>query len=624
MPFTIANLAQTANLSAFDANFGAISSYLANVENARSTPSGIANNGFTSYIDANSILNLANTTTNVSIISAANTLQINTGSRFFSFGTDGALNLPISTYDPFHNSAQINVTSGGAQALSITANGQTWQFDASYSTYTTPTLLLPPYGAVLGDVDEQIALEMFTPESMTYVAMNYGYDQYVWANNQGVFIGTNWANTPGVTGNGSFNWEFDRGGNFTLPDNNGFANAALLMANGNVNTVYIQANTASGRWGFTNANTLVFPDSTVQITAFSNSVYNEINTAYVVASTAQTTAQNAYATANTAGNTAEVYANGTIVLANSTVNFNNTASINVSATANGTKQSNVAFTLNVSSITFANLTTANVTTLNVTSNAYVTGNSVLSGPILFSSGTVAANGSNQAQATPLTADNNYVGSGTGGVVLPTAVVGREISITNNTASPINLYPASGNALENLSNNVAVSVPAYATVAVVAKSSSNWWFQTPVFNAGSGITTTQGANGTITFSATGVTAKSAFAVNGPSVSIDNLKFNIDNSGNPTVGALSGTVPSNYSYIEIYNNGSSWVTQVGGGTSTWTTVASYGFGATALSATYPGQKVEGTFTDNTLGHIYRVTWFASATGTGYGTITVEKLI
>ena len=267
MPFTIANLAQTANLSAFDANFGAISSYLANVENAISTPSGIANNGFTSYIDANSILNLANTTTNVSIISAANTLQINTGSRFFSFGTDGALNLPISTYDPFHNSAQINVTSGGAQALSITANGQTWQFDASYSSYTTPTLLIPPYGAVLGDVDEQIALEMFTPESMTYVAMNFGYDQYVWANNQGVFIGTNWANTPGVTGNGSFNWEFDRGGNFTLPDNNGLANAALLMANGNVNTVYIQANTASGRWGFTNANTLVFPDATVPLTS---------------------------------------------------------------------------------------------------------------------------------------------------------------------------------------------------------------------------------------------------------------------------------------------------------------------------------------------------------------------
>lgn len=45
-------------------------------------------------------------------------------------------------------------------------------------------------------------------------------------------------------------------------------------------------------------------------------------------------------------NNVTVYANGSLILANSNLNFNNTYSINVSATANGTNQTNISFSVN--------------------------------------------------------------------------------------------------------------------------------------------------------------------------------------------------------------------------------------------------------------------------------------
>ena len=69
--------------------------------------------------------------------------------------------------------------------------------------------------------------------------------------------------------------------------------------------------------------------------------------------TAPTPTNTIYAAANSAANTVAVYANGTLVLSNSTINFNNTATVNVSATANGTTQSNLEFSVNVSSLKMA-------------------------------------------------------------------------------------------------------------------------------------------------------------------------------------------------------------------------------------------------------------------------------
>lgn len=59
------------------------------------------------------------------------------------------------------------------------------------------------------------------------------------------------------------------------------------------------------------------------------------------------------ASVNAAANTVATFANGTLVLADATLNFNNTNTINVVASANGTKQTNVAFQVNVSAISGA-------------------------------------------------------------------------------------------------------------------------------------------------------------------------------------------------------------------------------------------------------------------------------
>jgi hypothetical protein len=49
-------------------------------------------------------------------------------------------------------------------------------------------------------------------------------------------------------------------------------------------------------------------------------------------------------------NVVSTFANGTIVVANANINFNNTATINVAGTANGTGQANFAFSVNTSAV----------------------------------------------------------------------------------------------------------------------------------------------------------------------------------------------------------------------------------------------------------------------------------
>ena len=91
--------------------------------------------------------------------------------------------------------------------------------------------------------------------------------------------------------------------------------------------------------------------------AQANNAYTSANLAYAAANTAgaggaanallaYAQANLAYTTANAAANTVAVFNNGTLVLAAGNLNFNNSATINISSAANGTTQSNVAFIIN--------------------------------------------------------------------------------------------------------------------------------------------------------------------------------------------------------------------------------------------------------------------------------------
>jgi hypothetical protein len=117
------------------------------------------------------------------------------------------------------------------------------------------------------------------------------------------------------------------------------ANSAYAQANGaygQANGAYAQANGA-----YTQA----------------NGAYSQANGAYAQANAVYSAVNTTFSTQNTiiasAANTVSVFANGIIVLPNANINFNNTSTVNVVASANGTTQSNIGFTVNVASSDWA-------------------------------------------------------------------------------------------------------------------------------------------------------------------------------------------------------------------------------------------------------------------------------
>ena len=82
----------------------------------------------------------------------------------------------------------------------------------------------------------------------------------------------------------------------------------------------------------------------------------------------------------------DILANGSLTLGNANINFNNTSTVNVAATANGTGQANIAFSVNTSAIT-------NVISLNVSSNISNAGNLLVTQNIAAGNIALTQNGS---------------------------------------------------------------------------------------------------------------------------------------------------------------------------------------------------------------------------------------
>ena len=138
------------------------------------------------------------------------------------------------------------------------------------------------------------------------------------------------------------------------------ANGAYAQANAAANTVAVYANDTIV---LTKANVNFNNSATVNVGVTANSTTGRANIQFTVnttstgivaagdqANTARDTANGAYGQANAAANTVAVYANDVLVLAKSNVNFNNSATVNVSVTANTTTgRSNVQLTVNTTS-----------------------------------------------------------------------------------------------------------------------------------------------------------------------------------------------------------------------------------------------------------------------------------
>lgn len=96
-------------------------------------------------------------------------------------------------------------------------------------------------------------------------------------------------------------------------------------------------------------------------------------------------------------------------------------------------------------------------------------------------------GGGQASATALTSDVNFVTTvATAGdsVKLPTAALGKKIVVVNNGAEALNVYPASGAAIDALGTNAPYSINPGTTQTFLGRSSTAWYSS---YTAGGSIT-----------------------------------------------------------------------------------------------------------------------------------------
>ena len=93
-----------------------------------------------------------------------------------------------------------------------------------------------------------------------------------------------------------------------------------------------------------------------------------------------------------------------------------------------------------------------------------------------SSDSISAAGSNQGTATALTSEINRVTSvpASTGVRLPNAEGGLIIFVTNTTATSLNVYPNTSDAINSLTVNIAFAHPAGATLQYICTNDTNWY------------------------------------------------------------------------------------------------------------------------------------------------------
>ena len=89
---------------------------------------------------------------------------------------------------------------------------------------------------------------------------------------------------------------------------------------------------------------------------------------------------------------------------------------------------------------------------------------------------ISAAGSVQGDATALSKDINVVStvSAGQGVILPAAVAGMMITITNTSANSLLVYPASGGVINTLATNTAITHTAGATLIYLAPTTTQWY------------------------------------------------------------------------------------------------------------------------------------------------------
>ena len=121
--------------------------------------------------------------------------------------------------------------------------------------------------------------------------------------------------------------------------------------------------------------------------------------------------------------------------------------------------------------------TGTLTSLTVSGNVTAQANLTLTTYLVQSVATgISAAGSTQGTATALAKDINVVAtvSAGQGVVLPTAVAGMRITVMNTSATAVNVYPASGGAINSGAANAAYSLAAGGRLDFIATTTTQWY------------------------------------------------------------------------------------------------------------------------------------------------------
>lgn len=173
-----------------------------------------------------------------------------------------------------------------------------------------------------------------------------------------------------------------------------------------------------------------------------------------------------------------------------TFQINNTGATSIAGTTNQITASAAtgAITLSTPSTFIAPGTIASTTSLTA-------------GTLFYegTSATVSAAGTTQGTATALTNSYNIVTTvaSSTGVALPTpATAGLEIIIVNKGANTLNVYPASGGAIDSAGTNAAVTLPVNGTATYQAATTTQWYTVRPVITAGTNAVVTYSNGSTV--------------------------------------------------------------------------------------------------------------------------------
>tara|TARA_R110000868_G_scaffold114309_8_gene306352 strand:+ start:17315 stop:20569 length:3255 start_codon:yes stop_codon:yes gene_type:complete len=269
--------------------------------------------------------------------------------------------------------------------------------------------------------------------------------------------------------------------------------------------------------------------------------------------------------------------------------------------------------------TLAKLTVGSTNNILVVSGGIPTWTSTLTSPTIntpslagevFSTTVAVTAGTNAQGQGALTSDYNIItttSTNPSGATLPTATVGRRILVANKGTNPVNLYPATGAAIDAITANNPISLVVGAILEFDASSTTQWYStaNTPVSLAnvtGTLANTLGGTGQSSAFTQYGVvygSTTTALATTSAGTTTTVLHGNA--SGAPTFGAVSltadvsGTLPqgnggtgfATYTTGDIlYSSSTNTLSKLGIGTNTYVLTVVAGVPAWAVSTGLTG--------------------------------------